>query len=68
MLPRIRRLLEEELEPPLPYEIDQTLECDERDCKLRDNPGCLRVALQELLDWLIKTRPFESYVINLSPV
>ena len=43
---RIETLLGEELQPPLPYEMERRLECTSRDCWLNINAGCIVIAMQ----------------------
>ena len=68
LLPRIERLLSVDLKPPLPYEKQTRLDCDGegRHCRVVDNDGCLVVPVQELFRWLVDSRPFETYCINIS--
>ena len=63
--PRIERLLSSELTPPLPYERQEELRCDREGCSIHTNDGCLVVPVQDLFRWLLETKPFESYCINL---
>lgn len=65
LLPRIERLLSAELSPPLPYEKQTRLDCDRSGCRVVDNDGCLVVPVQELFKWLVDSRPFETYCINV---
>mmetsp|Transcript_17079 Transcript_17079/g.25714 ORF Transcript_17079/g.25714 Transcript_17079/m.25714 type:complete len:142 (+) Transcript_17079:32-457(+) len=62
---RIQQLLAEELQPPLPFSLERRLECTSRDCWLKVNAGCIVIAMQDLFQWLLETRPFESYVFNI---
>ena len=63
--PRIERLLAHELSPPLPYEVQERLDCEGAECKVIRNDGCLVVPVQDLFQWLVDSRPFESYVVNI---
>jgi hypothetical protein len=65
LLPRIERLLAQELSPPLPYEKQTSLHCDRDGCRLLENDGCLVVPVHELFRWLVDSRPFETYCINV---
>lgn len=65
LLPRIERLLAKELSPPLPYEKQTSLHCDRDGCRLLENDGCLVVPVHELFRWLVDSRPFETYCINV---
>ena len=65
LAPRIQRLLEDELSPPLPYELAERLVCDSSGCRVIQNDGCLVVSVQNLFKWLVDAKPFESYYINL---
>ena len=66
--PRIERLLTHELTPPLRYERDEQLQCDAQGCTVIPNDGCLVVRVVELFAWLVDSKPFESYCINLPAV
>ena len=63
--PRIKQLLSSELTPPLPFETQERLDCDETGCRIIKNDGCLVVPVQHLFKWLVDSRPFESYVVNI---
>jgi len=65
LLPRIKQLLSEELQPPLRVDHEWETVCDARDCKVDTNPGCLVVRLEDLFAWLAQTKPYETYVISL---
>merc|ERR1712087_1053036 len=67
VLPRVRRLLRYELDPPLPFDNDWQNVCDEHTCVQHVDSGCLVIQLQDLFSWLVKTKPYESYVLNIPP-
>ena len=60
-------LCAQELEPRLAFESERRLECTSRDCFLSENAGCLVIAMQDLFQWLLETRSFESYVVRIPP-
>ena len=63
--PRIERLLAEELEPPLLFDHASELRCDETGCETIPNLGCLVVQVHHLFQWLVDSKPFESYYISI---
>ena len=60
-------MLSEEVHPPLPFAMERRLECTTRDCWLTVNTGCIVIATQDLFEWLLETRSFESYVVKIPP-
>lgn len=43
----------------------ERLECDDGECHVILNDGCLVVSVSEIFKWLLDSKPFESYYINI---
>lgn len=62
LLPRIKLLLDE---MGVSFVKQSSLSCDRDGCTVFENVGCIEIPVQDLFKWLVKSRPFETYYINL---
>lgn len=65
LLPRIERLLSDELDPPVPFDHAEKLICDATGCKTVRNDGCLVVQVQDLFQWMVHSKQCDSYYVSI---